>query len=491
MTDEDTPTQDIQPVTATVPPEEAGSSWLGVLLGTVAVVAGWYCLTGMTSTTSDASVADGQSATDGGTAVSAPATAEDLAAFDQVWETVRDKHWDEDLGGVDWDGARAELRPKVEAAKTRREVRAVMGDLIDRLGQSHFGVIPGEAYSDVEKAGDDDADEESAADTETANTEAAGPGEAGFVVRLRHGQLMVVNVTKGSGADKAGIQPGWTIQKIGKRDAQKLLDAAKTASNHGPTRTDTMVAMMGERISRGTVGKEVTYECKDLDGETHEVTVTMGAVTGVIAKFGHLPAMRVTHQQSQQDGVVVFAFNLFFDPMHVMPAFTKAVEDARSAKGLVLDLRGNHGGIAAMTFGMASAFAKEEGKLGTMKTRDTELRFPVFPKLDPYEGPVAVLIDECSISSAEILSGGLQDLGMARVFGNTTAGLALPSTVEKLPNGDALQYAFANYVSDSGKTLEGVGVEPDVLLIPSQSDFRESRDPVLTSALQWILEQKK
>ena len=125
-----------------------------------------------------------------------------------------------------------------------------------------------------------------------------------------------------------------------------------------------------------------------------------------------------------------------------------------------------------------------------MKTRDSELRFPVFPQLEPYTGPVAVLIDECSISSAEILSGGLQDLGMARVFGNQTAGLALPSTVEQLPNGDRLQYAFANYTSDSGKSLEGVGVEPDVLLIPSQSDFRESKDPVLSEALRWILEQK-
>ena len=102
-----------------------------------------------------------------------------------------------------------------------------------------------------------------------------------------------------------------------------------------------------------------------------------------------------------------------------------------------------------------------------------------------------MLIDECSISSAEILSGGLKDQKMARLFGSTTAGLALPSTVVKLPNGDALQYAFATYTSASGDILEGVGVSPDEEISPGREELSKDNDPVLTRAVTWILEQKQ
>ena len=78
---------------------------------------------------------------------------------------------------------------------------------------------------------------------------------------------------------------------------------------------------------------------------------------------------------------------------------------------------------------------------------------------------------------------------MARLFGTTTAGLALPSTVVKLPNGDALQYAFATYTSSSGKVLEGVGVIPDEAISPSSDDLAKNNDPVLARAVEWIQEE--
>jgi carboxyl-terminal processing protease len=102
---------------------------------------------------------------------------------------------------------------------------------------------------------------------------------------------------------------------------------------------------------------------------------------------------------------------------------------------------------------------------------------------------VAVLIDEKSASTSEIMAGGLKDLGRARLFGLTTAGAALPSYIEKLPNGDGFQYAVANYVSEGGYELEGNGVAPDVEIYAGRDEFLEQGDPVLESALQWILAQ--
>lgn len=411
----------------------------------------------------------------------APADAEadetDLASFDEVWTNVRDSHWDPDLGGVDWEAVRAELRPQAEMAKTRGEIRRLMSQMLNRLGQSHFGIIPAEVYSVVGE------------DSQDSQRKQGRAGETGLHIRLRGDRMMVVRVDASSSGESLGVLPGWTIVRIGELGAGEMLEAARSLAGRTPMRLETTVALMGTRRTRGTPGDEVEIEFRDRQGAQHSLRIPLRE-TGYEARFGNLPPVRLAfRQQVLPEKIVYFTFNLFLDPVRVMPAFHGAVDDARNAKGLVIDLRGNHGGIGAMTFGMAAAFAREPGALGTMKTRGHELKFPVFRRADPFEGPVAVLIDECSMSSAEILAGGLKDLGLARLFGNRTAGLALPSKVVELANGDALQCAIANYTSASGKVLEGVGVEPDELVIEAANDFDAREDPVLEQAVNWILAQ--
>ena len=73
-----------------------------------------------------------------------------VESFDMIWTTIRDKHFDAKLGGLDWKAVRDELGPKVERAQTLKEARAVMTEAIDRLGQTHFGIIPSDLYEDLE-----------------------------------------------------------------------------------------------------------------------------------------------------------------------------------------------------------------------------------------------------------------------------------------------------------------------------------------------------
>src|SRR4029077_16540885 len=125
-------------------------------------------------------------------------------------------------------------------------------------------------------------------------------------------------------------------------------------------------------------------------------------------------------------------------------------------------------------------------RLGMMYTRQTPLKFVVNPRLPTFHGRVAILVDGSSASTSEIFAGGMQDLKRARVFGTRTAGAALPSFIEKLPNGDGFQYATADYVSESGKRLEGAGVIPDVLVPPTRKSLLEGKDATLDAAADWI-----
>jgi carboxyl-terminal processing protease len=83
----------------------------------------------------------------------------------------------------------------------------------------------------------------------------------------------------------------------------------------------------------------------------------------------------------------------------------------------------------------------------------------------------------------------LKDVKRARIFGTRTAGAALPSVISRLPNGDGFQYAIANYISEGGQPLEGIGVTPDEEVHPTRRQLLAGQDPILDAALDWI--QKK
>jgi carboxyl-terminal processing protease len=169
-----------------------------------------------------------------------------------------------------------------------------------------------------------------------------------------------------------------------------------------------------------------------------------------------------------------------------------AVEDCRDCRGFLLDLRGNPGGIGGIATGVAGWFTEQAGlQLGTMHTRTANINFAVFPRPEPFRGPLAVLVDGCSGSTAEILAGGLKDMHRARIFGTRTAGAALPSIIEKLPNGDGFQYAVANYISQGGQPLEGRGVIPHDEVRLTRRGLLDGHDAVLDTALDWITKQKK
>ncbi|HEY0008313.1 MAG TPA: S41 family peptidase [Tepidisphaeraceae bacterium] len=208
-----------------------------------------------------------------------------------------------------------------------------------------------------------------------------------------------------------------------------------------------------------------------------------------IVQFGNVPPVPLRyHYERLPENVGYFYFSIFLNPPTVMPAFNTALDDARSADGFILDLRHNPGGIGIMAVGIGNAFVdKADQKLGTMIQRSGELNFVLNPQAEPYTKPLAILIDAHSGSTSEILAGGLKDLGRARVFGIRSAGQALPSLIETLPNGDRFQFAVANYISTGGQTLEGNGVTPDEI-VPYELPY-DLPDPVVAAAVKWIQSQ--
>ncbi len=219
-----------------------------------------------------------------------------------------------------------------------------------------------------------------------------------------------------------------------------------------------------------------------------DLEITLAPPRGQITHFGNLPGQYVWIESHKLEGDIGYiAFNMFLDPARLMPAFEEAMKGFRETKGIVIDVRGNPGGIGIMAMGLAGwLIDKPNQRLGRMVTRQAPLNFVVNPRLPSYQGRVAVLVDGSSASTSEIFAGGLQDLKRARVFGTRTAGAALPSFIEKLPNGDGFQCATADYISEGGKRLEGAGVTPDVIAPPTRELMLAGKDAALEAAVDWI-----
>src|SRR5271156_4861578 len=82
-------------------------------------------------------------------ASSPPARRLNIDTFEHVWTTIRDKHWEKNPGGLDWQAIHAEFRPRVENAKNIDEVRAILGEMLGRLHQTHFGIFPTGVYQAI------------------------------------------------------------------------------------------------------------------------------------------------------------------------------------------------------------------------------------------------------------------------------------------------------------------------------------------------------
>ena len=402
-----------------------------------------------------------------------------VETFDAAWTIVRDTHFDPGFNGVDWNAVRTELRPRAESAKTVGELRGIINAMLARLGQSHFALIPAAG----ETAGDPAADGP------------AGSAEPGFDVRLVGSDILVTSMAAGGPAEAAGVKTGWLVREIGGRPVTAMLRTLPQTANE---RLRGLQAWRrAHSFLRGYEGSTVDVTFEDGGSRPVKLSLIRRQPAGQGVTVGNLPTMtvRVTeaqHKTPRGRSVGVIGFNVWMAPVDA--PFQRAVDRFRSADGIVVDLRGNPGGLAAMIMGIAGHFVSETRPLGIMKTRSNELRFVVNPRqsdaqgraVPVYDGPVAILVDAMSGSASECFTGGMQSIGRVRVFGQTTMGQALPALFDKLPNGDVLIHAYGDFVTADGTRLEGRGVIPDEAVALTRADLLAGRDRSLEAALAWV-----
>lgn len=142
---------------------------------------------------------------------------------------------------------------------------------------------------------------------------------------------------------------------------------------------------------------------------------------------------------------------------------------------LILDLRGNPGGLLDVSVDLLSLFLPPETEVVTTQGRSPKAQLPALKTAERQrvkrDYPLVVLLDRNSASASELVGGALQDLKRATVIGETSFGKGSVQSIESRPGGTALRLTFATYHTPSGRTPHEVGVEPDIAIEITAEDL--------------------
>lgn len=162
--------------------------------------------------------------------------------------------------------------------------------------------------------------------------------------------------------------------------------------------------------------------------------------------------------------------------------FINALEKTDRAKGLIIDLRGNTGGLLPNAIFIANMFINQ-GKLVSIVGRSGYQR-NIYAQNSDYvvDKPMLVLVDGGSASASEILSGALKDYHKAKLIGTKTFGKGMVQKIVPMPNETGLNLTIAKYLTPLGHDINKKGIEPDIEVQITQKDLLSKKDVQLNKA---------
>jgi len=325
----------------------------------------------------------------------------------------------------------------VEEVDVERLIQAAINGMLNSL-DPHSGFLPPRSYEDMQ------------IDTKGSF------GGLGIEVTQEEGFVKVVSPMDDTPAFRAGVEAGDYITHI---DGEPIL---------GLSLSEAVEKM------RGPVGEKIVITIVRVsEDEPFDVTIVRDTIKLVAARVRY------------EDNVVIMRVSTFNEQTipNLKDGVKKVIQEnngMRNVNGFILDLRNNPGGLLSEAVSVSDLFLNEGEIVSTRGRTDSDMERFTASKGDLAEGlPLIVLINGGSASASEIVAGALQDHSRAILVGTKTFGKGSVQTVVPLVGDVAMRLTTARYFTPSGRSIQAMGVSPDIIVEPqppvSKEDLEEMK----------------
>ena len=278
-------------------------------------------------------------------------------------------------------------------------------------------------------------------------------GGVGIVLGVKEKVLTVVSPIEGTPGEKAGIKSGDSIIKINGQDTKVMALDEAVSKIRGPEGTQvTLTILRGQDVRDYTLTRS-NIQIKTVSGKM------------LPDRIGYLRISMFNEQTNNE--------------------FVKKYQELEKEgmQAIILDLRDNPGGLLDECVKVANKFVPK-GPVVSVVTRDGR-RDTSTSTLEAVKYPCVVLVNGGSASASEIVAGAIQDTGAGTLVGTKTFGKGSVQTIMRLDGGAAIKLTIAKYYTPGGRSINGVGIEPDVKVeLPEKLEGKEMQDTQLDKALE-------
>jgi carboxyl-terminal processing protease len=350
-------------------------------------------------------------------------TPEDLYRF--AWGLLQDNFYDPKFNGQDWSRWKARYDGKL---KTPDDTHKAIETMVASLGDPYTRFLSPDAYNDEKQQID------------------AHLYGVGMQLGMKDHKVVIIAPIEGTPAFKAGVHSGDEIIEV----------------DHKPVKGQSL-----DRVVKQIRGPKDTA-----------VTITLMRDTNTLVKTmmrAEIPIKAVDRAQMLDNGIGYIRLDSFISK-NAPKEMDSALSKLSGARGLVLDLRHNPGGLLSGAIEIANMFL---GRGTIVSTIDNEgYKTPQMAAGSPRcRLPMVVLIDNGSASASEILSGALRDNGRAKLVGQKTFGKGLVQAINKLPDGAGINITIAKYLTPNDTDINKTGIIPEVVLELKEDDIKAGKGP--------------
>lgn len=350
--------------------------------------------------------------------------------FEKSWQLIKKGFYDSDLNGQKWNRWKDHYKGKI---KTDADADIAINTMLESLDDPYSRYLNKEEYKE----------QNTSIDSKITGI--------GVNISSIAGKTYVVNVIEDSPAFKANFKDGDIILKVNGKNVSGMKTSAVADIVRGPENTFVNIT-----IIRNKKQKEIKVARKEIKIKTVKSSIFKNNI-GYIQVLSFIGANTTTE-------------------------FVSAIEKTENTKGLILDLRGNTGGLLPNAVFMANMFIPK-GNIVSIVGRSGYKKDIYAQNMDyTVDKPIVILVDGGSASASEIFSGALKDYHKAELIGTKTFGKGMVQKIIPMPNDTGLNLTIAKYLTPAGHDINKKGINPDITIKLTPKDILKRNDIQLKKA---------